>query len=108
MAALSNSAPAAQNVSAAAVAGYVGGYLINIYNVGMLVAGSYAHRVIDVITPDALVMSQDIKMGVAAAIGGYVLHRLQAADTANRLSPAERAGVRAMLTQQPAVSSDST
>jgi hypothetical protein len=52
--------------------------------------------------PDALVLSQDIKMGVAAAIGGYVLHRLQLADTANRLSPTAREGVRGMLAQQPA------
>ena len=71
MAALSNSAPAVQNISTAGVAGYVGGYLINLYNVGMLVAGTYAHRFVDVVQPDALVMSQDIKMGVAAAIGGY-------------------------------------
>jgi hypothetical protein len=46
-------------------------------------------------------MSQDIKMGVAAAIGGYVLHRLQLADSANRLSPTEREGVRTVLAQQP-------
>ena len=102
MAALSDSAPAVQNISTAGVAGYVGGYLINLYNVGMLVAGTYAHRFVDVVQPDALVMSQDIKMGVAAAIGGYVLHRLQLADTANRLSPTEREGVRGMLAQQPA------
>jgi hypothetical protein len=101
MAALTDSAPAVQNISTAGVAGYVGGYLINLYNVGMLVAGTYAHRFIDVVQPDALVMSQDIKMGVAAAIGGYVLHRLQAADTTNRLSRAEREGLRAVLAQQP-------
>ena len=78
MARLSDSAPAVQNVATAGVAGYLGGYLIEIYNVLMLVAGSYAHQVIDIVPADALTIGQETRIGLAAAIGGLVLHKLQA------------------------------
>ena len=91
MAALSDSAPAVQNISTAGVAGYVGGYLINLYNVGMLVAGTYAHRFVDVVRPDA-----GDAPGYQDGRGGgdrrLCAAPAQAADTASRLSPANATG----------------
>lgn len=94
---LSDGTPALQNASTAGVAGFVGGYLINLFNVLAGIAGAYAHDVLASIPADTLIVTDDFKVALASALGGYVLHRVGVADQANRLSPAERASVRELL-----------
>lgn len=70
------SGSAVQNVSTAGVAGYVGGYLLKLYDTAMSAGGFYVHRTVDIIPADSLVLGEDVRTGLAAALGGYVLHRL--------------------------------
>lgn len=88
---------ALQSTATAGAAAAVGGYLIQWWNWLFIAVGFYVHRGIDVIPSNAFLLSDESKVALAGAIGGYVLHRL--AKRASPLTLVENNQVREILAQ---------